>query len=83
MRVLCKECGGKAVITKSNRVSAAYTTLYCSCKDSECGHSFVMELSYKKSLSPSAKTTSEVVMALCKALPKEQRQAIQQELSLF
>ena len=83
MRVICKECGKKAIIQKSDRVSASYSKLYCSCTDPECGHTFVMELSFKHSLSPSAKTTSEVFTALFKALPKEQRQAIQQELSLF
>ncbi|MGB0895327.1 MAG: ogr/Delta-like zinc finger family protein [Parashewanella sp.] len=82
MRVICKECGEKAVIRKTNTISVEYVDLYCACTDPECGHTFVSNLSYARPLSPSAKTTSDVVMSLFKALPPEQRQAIQQELAL-
>ncbi|NOJ12487.1 ogr/Delta-like zinc finger family protein [Vibrio splendidus] len=82
MRVVCPECGEKARIQKSNRISAGYSDLYCSCSDPECGHSFVMNLTFSHTLSPSAKTTSQLAFEMVKALAPEQRQELQRRLSL-
>ena len=83
MRVVCPECGEKACIQKSNRISAGYSDLYCSCSDPECGHSFVMNLTFSHTLSPSAKTTSQLAFEMVKALAPEQRAMIKQELLKF
>ncbi|MBW0280698.1 transcriptional regulator [Shewanella xiamenensis] len=81
MRILCTSCGKKAIIGKTDRLSVGHANLYCSCSDPECGHTFVTNLSFSHTLSPSAKTTSEIVSALVKALPPEQRKALQRELA--
>ncbi|TOC50942.1 transcriptional regulator [Vibrio parahaemolyticus] len=83
MRVLCPECGEKSRIQKSNRISSGYADLYCACSDAECGHTFVMNLSYSHTLSPSAKTTSQLAFNLVKALPPEQRQSLKQQLAML
>ncbi|AGN34206.1 MULTISPECIES: ogr/Delta-like zinc finger family protein [Gammaproteobacteria] len=83
MRVICPECGCKSNIQKSNRLSNSHADLYCSCTDPECGHSFVMNLSFSHSLSPSAKTTSQLAFDLVKALPPEQRQQLKHQLSML
>ncbi|MGD8230740.1 ogr/Delta-like zinc finger family protein [Vibrio sp. TRT 1302] len=83
MRVFCPECGEKSRIQKSNRMSTKYADLYCSCSDPECGHSFVMNLSYSHTLSPSAKTTSQLAFNMAKALAPEQRAELQQQLSML
>ncbi|MGO2159261.1 MAG: ogr/Delta-like zinc finger family protein [Vibrio toranzoniae] len=83
MRVVCPECGEKARIQKSNRISAGYTDLYCSCSDPECGHSFVMNLTFSHTLSPSAKTTSQLAFEMVKALAPDQRQELKQQLSIL
>lgn len=83
MRVLCPECGEKSRIHKSNRLDPKFTDLYCSCSDPECGHSFVMNLSYSHTLSPSAKTTSQMAFSLVAALPPEQRKQLKQQLSIL
>ncbi|WP_082856188.1 ogr/Delta-like zinc finger family protein [Vibrio sp. HI00D65] len=80
MRVVCPECGEKARIQKSNRISASYSDLYCSCSDPECGHTFVMNLSFSHTLSPSAKTTSQLAFEMVKALAPDQRQELKQQL---
>ncbi|MCG9557905.1 MULTISPECIES: ogr/Delta-like zinc finger family protein [Vibrio] len=80
MRVVCPECGEKARIQKSNRISAGYSDLYCSCSDPECGHSFVMNLTFSHTLSPSAKTTSQLAFEMVKALAPDQRQELKQQL---
>ncbi|PMN10097.1 ogr/Delta-like zinc finger family protein [Vibrio lentus] len=83
MRVVCTECGEKARIQKSNRISAGYSDLYCSCSDPECGHSFVMNLAFSHTLSPSAKTTSQLAFEMVKALAPDQRQELKQQLSIL
>lgn len=81
MRVLCTVCGKKAVIGKTDRLSVGCANLYCSCTDPECGHTFVVTVSFSHTLSPSAKTASEVVAALARSLSPEQRKKLQQELA--
>ncbi|EGQ9310775.1 ogr/Delta-like zinc finger family protein [Vibrio vulnificus] len=83
MRVFCSECGHRAYIQKTNRLTNSHADLYCSCGDPVCGHTFVMNLSYSHTLSPSAKTTSQMAFELCKALPPETRQQLKQQLSML
>lgn len=83
MRVLCPECGEKSRIQKTNRITTSVSDLYCSCGDPECGHTFVMNLSYSHTLSPSAKTTSQMAISLVKALPPEQRQQLKHQLNML
>lgn len=83
MRVFCPECGEKSRIQKSNRMSTKHADLYCSCSDPECGHSFVMNLSYSHTLSPSAKTTSQLAFNMVQALATEHREELKQQLSML
>lgn len=83
MRVFCPECGEKSRIQKSNRMSTKHADLYCSCSDPECGHSFVMNLSYSHTLSPSAKTTSQLAFNIVQALAPEHREELKQQLSML
>ncbi|MBY8244566.1 ogr/Delta-like zinc finger family protein [Vibrio fluvialis] len=83
MRVLCPECGERSRIQKSNRMSTKHADLYCSCSDPECGHTFVMSLSYSHTLSPSAKTTSQLAFNMVKALAPEHREELKQQLSIL
>ncbi len=61
MRVLCNECGSKSVIRVRKNISVDVTDLYCICSSPECGHSFVMSLSFKHTLSPSKKTNTDIL----------------------
>ncbi|WP_421282768.1 ogr/Delta-like zinc finger family protein [Aeromonas veronii] len=60
--VYCKVCGQRGRITKTNRLSDDVSDLYCQCTDAECGHSWVATLSCVHTLSPSAKTTNQLVL---------------------
>ena len=81
-RVFCPECGEKSRIQKTNRIDIRYSDLYCSCNNAECGHSFVMNLSFSHTLSPSAKSSTQLAIDLVRTLPLEQRQEIQMQLSI-
>lgn len=54
MRVTCIRCKGPALIRTSREMSETLRQLYCICRDPECGHTFVMDLSFSHTLSPSA-----------------------------
>jgi len=83
MRVFCSECGSKAIISKTNRLSLAHADLYCSCTEPECGHTFVANLSFSHTLSPSAKTSSTIITELAKAMNPAEMKQLQQELALL
>ena len=77
MRVLtiyCTECGEKAMIKKSNRKHKELTDLYCACRDPLCGHTFVLNLTFSHTLSPSAKKQDALLLAMIKNLSPQQRE---------
>ncbi|WP_392463096.1 ogr/Delta-like zinc finger family protein [Aeromonas dhakensis] len=82
MRVFCKECGQRGRITKTNRLSDEVSDLYCQCTDAECGHSWVATLSFTHTLSPSAKTTSQLVIGLVSSLSPDSRQMLLKGLNI-
>ena len=77
MRVLkieCPECGSKAVIRKTNRKHREIADIYCACSDVECGHTFVMNLTFSHTLSPSAKSGDAMLQQLITNMSPEQKQ---------
>lgn len=77
MRVLtiyCPECGEKAMIKKSNRKHKELTDLYCACRDPLCWHTFVLNLTFSHTLSPSAKKQDALLLAMIKNLSPQQRE---------
>ena len=76
MRVFCKECGQRGRITKTNRLSDEVSDLYCQCTDAECGHSWVATLSFAHTLSPSSKSTNQMVLTLVRGLTPQGRQFV-------
>lgn len=55
MKVTCPECGEKAVISKVTPRDRLATDIYCACTNVECGHTYVVNLTFSHSLSPSQK----------------------------
>ncbi|MDM5136553.1 ogr/Delta-like zinc finger family protein [Aeromonas salmonicida] len=80
MRVYCKVCGQRGRITKTNQLSPAVADLYCQCTDAECGHSWVAILSFSHTLSPSSRTTNQLVFNLVNALSPEGRKLVLDKL---
>ncbi|WP_320040763.1 ogr/Delta-like zinc finger family protein [uncultured Desulfobacter sp.] len=54
VKVTCNRCGCTATISSSSIESDEVKRLYCCCKNADCGHTFVMDLSFSHTLSPSA-----------------------------
>ena len=76
MQINCSECGGKAIIHSRKQLDVKMSQLYCSCKSPECGHTFVMDLSFSHTLSPSGKQAQTMVVDLLRALPVAERQIL-------
>ncbi|MTI12258.1 ogr/Delta-like zinc finger family protein [Sansalvadorimonas verongulae] len=74
-RVKCNVCESKARIEHSDRISNSVSRHYCCCTNPLCGHTFVMNLEFSKTLSPSAllftKEHREVIQTLNKQQLKE------------
>lgn len=54
IRVRCNKCGNVARVESSKELGGELKQLYCSCRNPECGHTFVMDLAFSHTLSPSA-----------------------------
>ncbi len=74
LKIICPECGAKAVIRKTNRMHREIADIYCSCADVECGHTFVMKLTFSHTISPSAKTGDILLQTVINNLNPQQRQ---------
>lgn len=76
MQIDCIQCYGKAIIHSRKKLDAKVSQLYCSCKNPECGHTFVMDLTFSHTLSPSANQSRMMVLDLFRSLPEEDRRAL-------
>lgn len=59
MLIRCSRCQTKAIITTRSELTPQFTKLYCVCTNAQCGHTFVMNLEFDHTLSPSAFDLSE------------------------
>ena len=73
MKMTCPECLADATIRKTNRKHPQLADVYCSCTNIECGHTFVMSVSFSHTISPSALKGQGRVKELIDALPEQDR----------
>ena len=76
MRIYCRACGGKARIGSRDELSVEFAKLYCQCLDVNCGHSFVMNLTYSHTLRPSAGTVDQLLFDRLRQLPASQQRQL-------
>src|SRR5471030_580903 len=74
MKVICTECGAVARIKKTARKHSHFADLYCSCSEPECGHTFVMNMMFSHTLSPSAMTHGRMVKDIADSIHPDQRE---------
>lgn len=74
LKTICTECNAPAIIRKTNRKTPQFADLYCQCTDVECGHTFVMNMTFSHTLSPSAKSGQGLVKTLLTLLKPEDKQ---------
>lgn len=74
LKIKCPDCGSQAVIKKTNRKHRDIADIYCACADVECGHTFVMNLTFSHTLSPSAKSGDAMLQQLISNMSPHQKQ---------
>jgi len=72
--IICPECGSHAKIRKTNRKHRHISDIYCACNNVECGHTFVMNLTFSHTISPSAKTGDLLVQTILNTMSPQQKQ---------
>ncbi len=78
-RVHCPTCGKVAVITTSNEMDPSIKQAYCACKDPECGHTFVVNVEFSHSLSPSALNLPEELRRRIRETQPDQQSSLFQK----
>ncbi|WP_294736866.1 ogr/Delta-like zinc finger family protein [uncultured Pseudomonas sp.] len=61
MRVYCKVCGQKGRISSRDELSLEFARLYCQCNSPLCGHTWVANLTFSHTLSPSAQAVDRLL----------------------
>ncbi len=70
MRIRCNRCEKLAVIQSSSQELDLVKKLYCTCTNPQCGHTFVMDLVFSHTLSPSAMDLPDQLIAKIRTLPR-------------
>lgn len=73
LKIFCPICGQRATIRKSNRKHREISDLYCACNDVECGHTYVLNLTFSHTISPSAHS-DDLIQSMIEKFNPEQRQ---------
>ncbi|WP_294734828.1 ogr/Delta-like zinc finger family protein [uncultured Pseudomonas sp.] len=79
MRVTCK-CGHKGRIASREVLSTDFAKLYCQCLDAKCGHSWVANLTFSRTLSPSAQTFDRLLIDRLRDMPRAQQRELFERL---
>lgn len=73
MKMTCPACLAEAKIRKTNRKHPQLADVYCQCSNMECGHTFVMNVSFSHTISPSALAGQGRVKELIDSLGENER----------
>lgn len=79
MRVTCK-CGHKGRIASREVLSTDFAKLYCQCLDAKCGHSWVANLTFSHTLSPSAQTFDRLLIDRLRDMSRTQQRELFEKL---
>lgn len=79
MRVYCK-CGEKGRIVSRDELSLDFAKLYCQCSSPVCGHTWVSNLTFSHTLSPSAKAVDRLLFDRLRTLSRAQQRDLFDQL---
>ncbi|EGE4660868.1 ogr/Delta-like zinc finger family protein, partial [Salmonella bongori serovar 48:i:- str. 94-0708] len=64
-----------SVIKKTVRKHPQLSDIYCACNNVECGHTFVVNMTFSHTLSPSALTGAKAVRTMIDMMTPDQKRA--------
>ncbi|EDT6692633.1 ogr/Delta-like zinc finger family protein [Salmonella enterica subsp. enterica] len=73
-KIICPECNSNSTIKKTVRKHPHLSDVYCACNNVECGHTFVVNMTFSHTLSPSAITSDRAIKTLIDMMSPGQRQ---------
>lgn len=73
-KIICPECNSNSTIKKTVRKHPHLSDVYCACNNVECGHTFVVNMTFSHTLSPSALTSDRAIKSLIDMMSPGQRQ---------
>ncbi|HFS3063639.1 TPA: ogr/Delta-like zinc finger family protein, partial [Escherichia coli] len=79
-KIVCPECGSNSTTKKTVRKHPHLSDMYCACNNVECGHTFVMNMTFSHTLSPSALTGEKAVKTMIDMMTPEQKTMIKELL---
>lgn len=79
MRVYCK-CGEKGRIVSRDDLSPEFAKLYCQCTSAMCGHTWVANLTFSHTLSPSAQAVDRLLFDRLRSLSRTQQRDLFDQL---
>ncbi|UST80118.1 ogr/Delta-like zinc finger family protein [Pseudomonas siliginis] len=79
MRVVCK-CGHKGRIGSREEVTTEFVKLYCQCLDAKCGHTWVANLTFSHTLSPSSQTFERMLIDSLREMPRAKQRELFEQL---
>ena len=79
MRVVCK-CGHKGRIASREEVTTEFVKLYCQCLDARRGHTWVSNLTFSHTLSPSSQTFERMLIDRFRELPRAKQRELFEQL---
>ena len=79
MRITCK-CGHRGRIASRDQLSNDFAKLYCQCLDATCGHTWVANLTFSHTLSPSAQAMDRLIFDSLKNLSRNQQRELFDQL---
>ena len=79
--IFCKICGYKAVINRSQREHKEFTRLYCTCKNKDCAHKFVIHLTFSHTTKPSKLEEQNYFKYIIANLPEDKKRELRAILS--
>ncbi|HFK4760422.1 TPA: ogr/Delta-like zinc finger family protein [Citrobacter farmeri] len=74
-KIICPECESNSVIKKTVRKHPELSDIYCACNNVECGHTFVVNMTFSHTLSPSALTGAKAVKTMIDMMTPDQKLA--------
>ncbi|EAB5655717.1 ogr/Delta-like zinc finger family protein [Salmonella enterica subsp. enterica serovar Durham] len=73
-KIICPECNSNSTIKKTVRKHPHLSDVYCACNNVECGHTFVVNMTFSHTLSPSALSSDRAIKTLIDLMSPGQRQ---------
>ncbi|MBE2895582.1 transcriptional regulator [Pasteurellaceae bacterium HPA106] len=73
VEIYCKFCSSPCVINKTERMHHDLSRFYCSCRNHECGHRFVLSVEYSHATRASSYVKNSLIHHLINQLSDKEK----------